>query len=152
MTEEWRQVPGWPAYEVSSAGRVRSVDRVLPDGRQAGSVILARSHHHYPQVTLSDGWRTRRVAVHKLVKLTFTGPSRGRQVRHLNDDPQDCRLVNLKYGTRKDNEKDRKRNRERKRRERERRRGKEKKRETDEIGRELPGHPKLSHPVSGGQR
>jgi hypothetical protein len=67
---------------------MRSVDRTLPDGRMAGGVILSPSPNRrgYLHVTLSDGWRTRRAAVHKLVKLAFTGPSRGRQVRHLNDD------------------------------------------------------------------
>lgn len=104
-------MPDWPGYEVSDLGRVRSLDRVLPDGRIAGGVMLKRSRHRYPQITLSDGWRSKRVAVHKLVKLVHTGSPRGRQVRHLNDDPQDCRLVNLKYGTRKQNEQDRKRNR-----------------------------------------
>lgn len=108
--ERWLPVPGWDGYEVSDTGRVRSVDRVLSDGRVAGGVILARSAHRYPQVTLSDGWRTRRVAVHKLVKLAFTGPSRGRQVRHLDDNPQNCHLSNLKYGTQKQNEQDKKRN------------------------------------------
>jgi NUMOD4 motif/HNH endonuclease len=136
-------VPDWPGYQVSDKGRVRSVDRTLPDGRMAGGVILARSRHRYPQVTLSDGWRTRRVAVHKLVKLAFTGPSRGRQVRHLDDNPQNCHLSNLKYGTRKQNEQDKKRNQGKREREKERGRGRgkeeEKKRETDEIGRSFPG-------------
>jgi NUMOD4 motif-containing protein/HNH endonuclease len=128
QVERWRPVPGWEsAYEVSSLGRVRSVDRVLSDGRAAGGVILARSAHRYPQVTLSDSWRTRRVAVHKLVKLAFTGPPRGRQVRHLNDNPQDCRLANLKYGDRKgkQNWKDRKRNQEKRERKRRGERGRE---------------------------
>ena len=110
-------------------------------GAPRGGVDLKRSRHRYPQVTLSDGWRTRRVAVHKLVKLVFTGPSRGRQVRHLNDDPQDCRLSNLKYGTQKDNERDKRRNQGQREREKERGRGrgKERKRETDEIGRSFLG-------------
>jgi NUMOD4 motif/HNH endonuclease len=140
VTEVWLPVPDWP-YEVSDQGRVRSVERTLPDGRTAGSVILRPSRERYPSVTLRDGWRRRRVRVHRLVKLVHTGPPRGRQVRHLDDDKQNTRLKNLKYGTQKDNERDKKRNQgQRERgRTRERGRGKEKIRETGEIGRSFPG-------------
>lgn len=114
--ERWLPVAGWPGYEVSDLGRVRSLPRTLRDGRQAGGVELKATPNGegYLMVTLSDGWRRRRVAVHKLVKLTFTGPPRGRQVRHRNDDQQDNRLSNLVYGTRKQNEQDKRRNRKRK--------------------------------------
>jgi NUMOD4 motif len=124
--ETWLPVPDWP-YEVSDQGRVRSVERTLPDGRTA--------------VTLRDGWRSKKVRVHRLVKLVHTGPSRGRQVRHLDDDRQHSALANLKYGTQKDNERDKRRNQGQRERGRTRKRGrgKEKKRETDEIGRGFPG-------------
>jgi hypothetical protein len=36
LTERWLPVPDWP-YEVSDQGRVRSVERTLPDGRVAGA-------------------------------------------------------------------------------------------------------------------
>lgn len=29
MTEQWKPVVGWPGYEVSDHGRVRSLDRVI---------------------------------------------------------------------------------------------------------------------------
>ena len=38
MRERWRAVPGWPGYEVSDLGRVRSVPRILSDGRRAGGL------------------------------------------------------------------------------------------------------------------
>jgi len=138
--ETWLPVPDWP-YEVSDQGRVRSVERTLPDGRTAGSVILKPTGSRYPSVTLRDGWRSKKVRVHRLVKLVHTGPSRGRQVRHLDDDRQHSALANLKYETQKDNERDKRRNQGQRERGRTRKRGrgKEKKRETDEIGRGFPG-------------
>jgi hypothetical protein len=84
--------------------------------------------------------------VHKLVKLVFTGPSRGRQVRHLDDDPQNCALSNLRYGTRKDNERDKRKNREKRRKKEE-----EKTRGNRKQFRQVPGSRGLSRPVSGGR-
>jgi hypothetical protein len=142
LTERWLPVPDWP-YEVSDLGRVRSVDRQLRDGRTAGGVLLTpwRDGKGYLCVTLRDGFRVRRVRVHRLVKRVHTGPPRGRQVRHKDDVKDNVTLANLKYGTQKDNERDKRRNQGQREREkeRERGRGKEKKRETGEIGRSFPG-------------
>jgi hypothetical protein len=142
VTERWLPVPDWP-YEVSDLGRVRSVDRQLRDGRTAGGVLLTpwRDGKGYLCVTLRDGFRVRRVRVHRLVKRVWTGPPRGRQVRHKDDVKDNVTLANLKYGTQKQNERDKRRNQGERERERtrERGRGKEKKRETGEIGRSFPG-------------
>ena len=78
----------------------------------------------YLCVTLRDGFRVRRVRVYRLVKRVHTGPPRGRQVRHVDDDKDDVRLSRLKYGTQKDNERDKKRNQGKRGREKERGRGK----------------------------
>lgn len=106
--EQWRPVPDWP-YEASSLGRVRSVERVLGDGRQAGGVLLAQSPDSdgYPKVTLRDGKRSRTVRVAVLVMLAFRGPCpRGKEVRHRNGTETDSRLSNLSYGTKGRNERD----------------------------------------------
>lgn len=92
--EEWRTVAGWPAYEVSSLGRVRRGLRVLAGWRQQG----------YPFVNLSCGRVTKKQAVHRLVALAFLGDRpAGRQASHLNGDRADCRAVNLKWETPRDN-------------------------------------------------
>lgn len=113
MTERWLPVPDWP-YEVSDLGRVRSADRQLRDGRTAGGVILKpwQDSKGYLCVTLRDGFRVRRVRVHRLVKRVHTGPPRGRQVRHKDDVKDNVTLANLKYGTQKQNEQDKRRNQE----------------------------------------
>lgn len=114
--ESWRAVPGWDRYEVSDQGQVRSIDRRLSDGRTAGGVLLkpAVDRDGYLRVTLRHADVRWNVTVHLLVKLAFTGPRRGREVRHVNDQPTDNRLVNLRYGTRRQNEQDKRRNKERK--------------------------------------
>ena len=114
MTEEWRDVPGFAGYQASSHGRIRSVDRTLSDGRLAGGVVLAPTEddNGYLRVTLSAGGRQRTRPVHVLVALAFKGPRpRGREVRHLDGVKVNCRPGNLAWGTKRQQEKDKKRHR-----------------------------------------
>lgn len=108
MSERWADIPGAPGYQVSGHGAVRSVDRRLTDGRLAGGVLLTqyRDGKGYWCVTLVVGGKRKTARVHRLVKLAFTGPPRGRQVRHRRDDKDDNRASTLRYGTQKDNERD----------------------------------------------
>jgi NUMOD4 motif/HNH endonuclease len=107
--ERWRPIPRWPGYEVSDLGRVRSVDRVLSDGRQASGRLLTPTADGsgYARVTLSDGRRRQTAAVHVLVCEAFHGPRpRRKEVLHGTGGQQDNRAVNLRWGTRGRNEKD----------------------------------------------
>ena len=40
IAEEWRAVPGWPRYEVSSIGGVRSIDHVDTRGQRRKGRVL----------------------------------------------------------------------------------------------------------------
>lgn len=110
--ENWLTVPGWTGYEVSSRGRVRSVERALGDGRIAGGLVLAQTADKdgYRYVTLSDGKRRKRVHVAVLVLTAFTGPCPpGQEACHKNGRRGDNRAVNLRWGTRPENRQDRER-------------------------------------------
>lgn len=113
--EEWRPAPGWSAYEVSSRGRVRSVDRVLADGRGAGGKLLkpSRDKDGYLYATLSDGSRRWRVHVARLVLFAFAGwpEEPGMEACHRNGRRWDCRRANLYWGTKPENRADRERHR-----------------------------------------
>lgn len=113
----WASVPGWPGYEVSDQGRVRSVPRTLADGRTAGGTVLRQraDRDGYLWVDLRDGARRRTAAVHVLVALAFRGRRRG-EVRHLDDQPWNNTAGNLRWGTRSQNRQDRERNRRRRKR------------------------------------
>lgn len=102
MSEIWKPIPGFPAYEASDQGAVRRVDR-------AGHLVGKVSWGPYTSVQLrrADGARTRK-RVHVLVALAFHGPRPiGMQVRHLNGNHTDNRAVNLCYGTPSENQYDR---------------------------------------------
>lgn len=100
----WRPVPGWPTYEVSDAGEVRSLTT-----RRVLAFSFGGRSGQYRRVMLGHqvrGRRYRRHAyVHVLVLEAFAGPRpAGMVVCHRNDDPEDNRLANLYYGTHENNE------------------------------------------------
>lgn len=113
--EQWRPVVGWDGvYEVSDFGRVRSVDRTVTyrDGRvrRYPSRVLAVGHHgigHEHVVLCYDG-RNETRQVHLLVMAAFVGPAPdGMECLHLDGDPTNNRLDNLRWGTRSENNYDR---------------------------------------------
>lgn len=133
--EEWRDIGGWPGYQVSSLGRVRSVNRTLPDGRAAGGVLLAKSpdSRGYNRVTLRKDGKSSTKRVHVLVAGAFLGDRpQGKQILHKDDDHSRDDAGSLSYGTAKRNVWERTR-----RERRERRNGrverKREQRETDGI-------------------
>jgi hypothetical protein len=95
---EWRQFEDWP-YEVSNDGRVRRI------GRRELKPFRANSSGHLA-VDLADRTRSKKMWVHKMVATVFLGPANGRQTRHLNGDPTDNRVENLRWGTQAENEAD----------------------------------------------
>lgn len=106
MTEMWLPIPGFDGYEVSDAGRVRSVPRTTVSSRGVvkryrGVVLrpaVRRSGHLH--VLMRRGGRSETRVVHRLVMLAFVGPCpEGMEVCHENGIPSDNRLENLRYGT-----------------------------------------------------
>ena len=114
MPEAWLPVLGYEGfYEVSSLGRVRSVDRVFvrADGQRQGRrgrVLIPGTtgrSRSYPSVTLRHG---RRRPVHVLVCEAFHGPkpSPKHEVAHWDGDPTNNRPDNLRWATRSENSAD----------------------------------------------
>lgn len=102
-TELWKPIPGTAGrYEASSVGRVRSVD--FFDGRRKvkGRVLKpATMSSGHQQVMLGRGDNR---LVHRCVAAAFLGHCPLlHEVLHMNHDPTDNRVENLKYGTRSEN-------------------------------------------------
>ena len=107
--EEWRPVRGFEGiYEVSDQGRVRSLDRILSDGRRwRGRIMRTQIVDRYEQLVLARNGQTARTA-HGLVLEAFRGERpAGMEVCHGNGDPTDNRLENLRWDTPKNNAADR---------------------------------------------
>lgn len=99
--ERWRQAPGYPEYDVSDRGRVRSWTTGRP------RLMKQRTGGDgYPRVTLQDARGRKRVErTHIMVARAFLGPARGRLVRHKTKSKKPA-LSNLEYGSHMDNHKD----------------------------------------------
>ena len=114
MTEQWKAVPFAPTYEVSSEGRVRSLDRVGVDGRKLKGKILSlkETPQGYFEASLRYGGKMHFHRVNRLVCLVFNGePSSDDLLAcHKDDDPKNNTPNNLYWGTRADNAKDALRN------------------------------------------
>ena len=109
--ETWRPVLGFPGYEVSDQGRVKSLARRNLQGAMRRERILRtdKTWAGYLLVRLAlDGVKHART-VHSLVLEAFVGPRPvGLQTRHLNGVRDDNSLVNLRWGTIQENRADQK--------------------------------------------
>ena len=97
------------AYEVSNHGRVRSLDRTIiyKNGRvqqYPGRILkLLPASNAYLQVKVDS-----KKLVHRLVLEAFVGPPReGEECRHLDGNPKNNHLTNLRWGSRRENSLDR---------------------------------------------
>ena len=109
--ECWAWIPGFEGlYQVSTRGRVRSVDRWVTDkkGRKRfikGRILKPmRDKFGYLQVVLSRDNKPRHFKVHRLVAETFIPNPEGKpQVSHLDDDRTNNVVENLSWASAKEN-------------------------------------------------
>jgi hypothetical protein len=100
--ENWKPIPGYEGfYKVSDLGSIWSKRR---QGSAGGILKTPLDKAGYPAVALTVMGRQRTYKVHVLLMLAFCGPRPdGMEIRHLNGDSADGRLVNLAYGTHSEN-------------------------------------------------
>ena len=110
--ERWRKVRRADGYKVSSLGRVRSVPRMLDDGREHGGQILRPYPDDDGYLCVTIGGET--VKVHHLVLEAFHGPRPyGTEGCHGPGGRQDNRAEVLRWDTHRENERDKTRQPER---------------------------------------
>lgn len=107
-SETWLPIPGYPGYEVSDMGNVRSFYTKQP-GTLGGwrlspnpQRVLKPSTNKggYKHVNLQKDSKRTGHKVHKLVMLAFVGPRpEGLEICHGPGGPGDNRLSNLRYDT-----------------------------------------------------
>jgi hypothetical protein len=112
--EGWKAIPGYEGYyEVSSEGRVRSLDRLT--GHNYGGRRITKGRI-LAQSTLPGGYKIVRLAretisrnwrVPRLVLMAFAGiPDEGMAACHFDGNPENNALSNLRWDTYAGNESD----------------------------------------------
>ena len=110
--ELWTPIKGYENYEVSSLGRVRSLDRAIMRSNGRKFTIRGRIRQPllvsgYPTVSLSAEGLVRTFYIHHLVAEAFIGPRPpGKEVAHSDGDKKNPAMSNLRYATRVENEGD----------------------------------------------
>lgn len=107
MKELWKPITNYEGlYEISNYGKVKSLhkkwqpkERILKPGETVGG---------YLQVLLYKNNISKRYYVHRLVLEAFVGPClEGMETCHKDGVVNNNFIENLKYGTKKENQKDR---------------------------------------------
>ena len=115
MAEQWREMPGFPGYDVSSLGRVRSYRKWVgrPNYWESANEpqrILSPGPdgYGYLVVVLGGGSESSGRGAHVIVAAAFIGPRPdGHEVCHKNGIAWDNRVENLCYATISENRRQR---------------------------------------------
>lgn len=112
--ETWLPVEGFPDYEVSDKGNVRTYKRRSASA-EVPMLMNPMDFNGYKHVYLHEGhlrrWgqggRGKKKRVHRLVLEAFIGLCpKGKECRHLDGNPSNNKLENLTWGTSKENASD----------------------------------------------
>ncbi len=122
-SESWFPMRGYEGlYEIKKDGTIKKLatpsticlpqmgyrvfKKVFPEIILSNNILC----DGYPNVRVRKNGKLLQRTVHSLVAATFLGPRpKGKEVRHLDGNPMNCRLENLAYGTRFENAADRRR-------------------------------------------
>lgn len=104
MTERWVPAPGYPDYEVSDLGNVRTLP-VLRGLQVKKRVRIPTLQGFVMRIRLwTDDNKKKTVSLAPLILTAFgyPQPSKKHNLVHLNNDVEDCRLKNLRWMTDED--------------------------------------------------
>lgn len=102
-TEIWKALPGVIGVEVSTLGRVRTIDRVVSgeNGTRSLKGKVLKQHNNkygYPTVSIQINMKGTTKTVHRLVAETFIpNPNNLPQVNHIDCDRTNNNVENLEF-------------------------------------------------------
>lgn len=111
--EEWRAIPGYEGYyEVSSLGKVRSLDKEIKANlvnnkyvNRPGRLLKQKEAKGYKTVSLCVDYEATTWRVHRLVAMAFIpNPDSKPQVNHIDGNPANNCVNNLEWCTAKENQ------------------------------------------------
>ena len=100
--ETWKPIKGYPNYEVSDLGRVRSLN--WHNEGYTKCLYLKKHPRGYHQVELINQDGKKMLLVHRLVAEAFIpNPENKPQINHIDEDKQNNAVSNLEWCTRQQN-------------------------------------------------
>lgn len=102
--EKWKPIPGFPAYEISSHGRLRRIVKSAK-GHMPGIIATHNNNKGYQVVSLFVSGKCSKRLVSRLVCHAFHGdpPSAKHDAAHNDGNPSNNNSANLRWATRKEN-------------------------------------------------
>lgn len=103
--EEWRDVPGYEGfYQISSLGRLRSLDRESGGKKYSGKIISSKRRSGYiVDILCKDGVR-KTCRRHRLVAEAFLpNPEEKPEVNHIDGNKINNCIDNLEWATHREN-------------------------------------------------
>lgn len=109
--EIWKDIPDYEKqYQVSNYGRVRTLDRIIKNGKKSTRLIkgqvlkIKKATNGYLLVHLNKEHKAKTVRVHRLVAMAFIPTSSfDLDVNHLDGDKHNNHFKNLEWVTRSEN-------------------------------------------------
>jgi hypothetical protein len=102
--EEWKKVPEYSRYEVSTLGNIRSTNYQNLGITKNLKPAIDRCGYLKTMLKRDDGvYKT--IAVHRMIALAFIGykPTNSHQVNHIDGNKLNNSISNLEYCTQKEN-------------------------------------------------
>jgi hypothetical protein len=112
MSEEIVPIPGYEGYGATRSGAVwsRWTTASKLEEHWVKKLVPSATKRGYLRICPKRDGRQSSISVHQVVMLAFVGPpGPGQEVRHKDGVPSNCSLENLCYGTKVENEADKKR-------------------------------------------
>lgn len=103
MEETWRGVVGYESYfEVSNTGKIRSLN--YKKSGKPGELKQYQDRDGYKQLVVYSGGKSKLFKVHRKVAEAFLpNPDKLPVIMHLDDDPSNNHVSNLRWGTQAEN-------------------------------------------------
>jgi len=107
--ERWLPISGFPAYAISSQGRVMRIV-MGGNGSKPGRILKSWDNQGYRQIDLCRDGKVHTLALHRIVCTAFHGnpPTPSHHAAHNDGDPSNSDADNLRWATGAQNEADKK--------------------------------------------